>query len=238
MAPTDRREITFHVRRRALTDPYVRFILLCGMALLVLSAGMFADKCWRRWEDSRLIHSGAVVDATVGDGLEIHVSKGQFIPYGNAVQIEYTWQGRTYRTIADSLPGRFARGSVIPIHVNPDRPSIWTARTELGPMHVELVGSAIALLAGIIVVLWGIVSWRRVLNTWQNATTADAVVIAARHTALAPHSWSVDCHLVEDGAAQVYHVFAPAAPQVEAGSLISILMPANRGRPLVGSWFE
>ena len=239
--PTPPRPLTPIARRRAWGDPRVRFWWGAGLVLIAAAAFLLISRtiAWR--EDSRLSIEGTVVDAKILQAEE-SVAPGKTVAGDKPVRLSYSFNGKTYEVTAPYLEGRPSEkflivGSTIPIRVDPKDPNNWTPRESPAPLGPELIGGAITLGIGVLVVLLGFAFRSRVLRTWRNAKASTAVVLEARHTALSPGSWAVRCSPVEEGDNRVFEVFMRPKADVTEGTAIWILLPES-GRPLAASWFE
>jgi hypothetical protein len=219
----------------------VRFWWCAGVVLIAAAAILLISRtiAWR--QDSRLSVEGTVVDAKILQAEE-SVAPGKTVAGDKPVKLSYVFNGKTYEVTAPYLEGRPSEkflivGSTIPIRVDPNDPTRWTPRESPAPLGPELIGGAITLGIGALVVLLGLWLRSRVLRTWRNARASTAVILEARHTALSPGSWAVRCSPVEEGDNRVFEVFMRTKADVAEGTAIWILLP-DAGRSLAASWFE
>jgi hypothetical protein len=238
--PDPPRELTPRVRRRAWTEPHVRFWWMLSLALLLIGAYV-AVREWRVWSrEVRLIKQGRVVDAeiTSAGGLS---SRWQQMPPDSLVTLEYAVDGTKYQQ-SGYLKGRKdfiqVRGTV-PIRIDAADPSQWTARTEPPSMAQQLTGPAVVLPAFVVMGFIALIHRARLLRTWRDGTTGAAVVVEARQTALAPRSRLVRCTPADAADKRIINVFVShggaAAPR-PGDVLWLIFPPGGRGRPVAAAW--
>jgi hypothetical protein len=219
----------------------VRFWWLAGLVLIGAAIYLLVSR-WIGWrQDSRLAVTGMPVPATVLQADE-SVARGKTVPGDKSVKLAYEFNGKHYEVSAPYLEGRHSEqfievGTTIPIRVDANEPSRWTPRDKPAPLAPELIGGAITLPVGLLVLLFSYWIRSRVLRTWRDAKAVGSIVLESRHTALSPSAWAVRCSPVEEGDNRVFEVFAPAKANVSEGSAIWILLPRS-GRAVAAIWFE
>ena len=250
------RPLTPGVRRRAWTEPHVRFWWLAGAALVAAGAYMLVVNyvAWRR--EVWLIRNGTLVNATI-ERSNAEVLAGRPVAPEMSVMLAFDWKGEQVRSWG-TLEGRRPKEviltkSTVPIRVHPDDPERWTYRREPPGLAADLLGAALAFALAPLAFVASFVLRRGVLRTWREGTAAEAVVIARHGTALAPGARAVKCspaahteeggeagsEAVPTGGSRVHTVYVPLR-HAEAGEgvLRVILPPGGRGRPLSVAWFE
>jgi hypothetical protein len=170
------------------------------------------------------------------------VARGKTVNGDKPVKLSYEFAGKPYEVSTPYLDGRKSEqfiivGSTIPIRVDPANPALWTPRDSPAPLAPELIGGIITLFVGIAVALFSYWMRSRVLRAWRDATAVPAMILGARHTALAPSAWTVRCTPVEEGDDRIVEVFERAGSIVQDGAVIWILLPRT-GRALAAQWFE
>jgi uncharacterized protein DUF3592 len=235
------RHVTPTARRRAWADPRVRFWWISASVLFAAALYLLVSRSLAWHEDSRLSISGTQVQATVLQADE-SVARGKTVNGDKPVKLSYEFAGKPYEVSTPYLDGRKSEqfivvGSTIPIRIDPANPERWTPRDSPAPLAPELIGGAITLTVAIALALFSYWMRSRVLRTWRDAAAVPAMVLGARHTALAPSAWTVRCTPVEEGDDRVVEVFEPARSSVEPGAVIWILAPET-GRALAAKWFE
>jgi hypothetical protein len=234
--------VTPRVRSRAWVEPAVRFWWLTAMVLVLIGA-WFALQGMLEWRhDDRLVREGVAVVAEV---YQVGEMKGQFKhpqPPDSIVTLQFPWQGQTIYTKPDRLPDRKAGefitpGDKIPIRVNPADPADWTSAKVAGPISGRLFGAEIALPIALLAGTFGLLKWRRTLETWRTGKAIEALVMDSRNTALALGARLVRCTPDADGDNRVFAVYAPRRlAGIQRGEAIWLL---TRGRGAVASaWFE
>jgi hypothetical protein len=242
-APPDvPRPVTRGVRRRAWTEPHVRFWWLLTLAMLLIAAYVCGREVlsWRR--EARLIREGRLVEAEItrAGGLS---SRWQRLPPDTVVSIQYVVDGTTY-TQDGFLKGRTdyiqVRGKV-PIRVDPSDPNEWTARTEPPVLAQQLTGAAVVLPAVVVLAAVSVLRRFMTLRTWRAGQATVALTVESRQTALAPKSRLVRCTPADRGDNRVVAVFVPnyAARDLRPGDLLWLIFPpGGRGRPVAAAWFK
>ena len=240
--PAPPRQVSARVSRRAWADPHVRFWWMAGLVLVAIGAYLLITRflAWRR--DARIVQFGAQVPAMVVEAGELTV-RDKKVPGDSPVRLQYEWQGQTHEVRAASLDGRSSGefiviGAPIPIRIDPDHPDVWTARTSPGSLPQELMGGLIALPLGVLLLVHSALARARLLNTWRTGTSERAVVLSARHTALAPRAWSVECTTADDADHRVFTVALPPHADVRENMPLWLLFPQTRGSPVAASWFS
>jgi hypothetical protein len=149
-----------------------------------------------------------------------------------SVKLKYTLNGRSY-TVAGIVeagdgPRYVSPKQTIPIRVDPDHPTDWTARDHPTSLARELLGTGLIL--GVVVLLLIAALWarRRVLRIWRDGQSMAAVVVQTAHSALAPRSRAVRCALVNHADKRVFTVFFPhAAAQPAPGDTLYLVAPPH-----------
>jgi hypothetical protein len=234
------RTITPRVARRAWLDPHVRTTLLAGLALLAIAIGLLIQRIstWR--EAAQLINHGLPIDAQV---IEVNNSKimGRSEAGDRPVTLRFDRDGKTLEVNVAYLEGRLPEeplivGKTIKIRVDPNDSSRWTPRQTPTPIGPELLGGGIALATGVLVCGFAAVLRARLLKTFRTAPQLDAVVLAAKHVAIAPRAWQARCSPVAEGDNRVFTVYIP--PRANVASAMLHLLTPRHGRPLALEWFE
>ena len=243
-APPDApRPVTPRVRRRAWTEPHVRFWWLLTLAMLVIGVYVCGREFLTWSREARLVREGRVVEAEVTRAGGLSSRLGHRLPPNTVVTIQYEVDGKTYQQDG-YLSGRKDYIQVhgkVPIRVDPADPSDWTARTEPPVLAQQLTGAAVVLPA--VVVLAVVALLRRVmtLRTWRHGQATVALTVESRQTALAPRSRLVRCAPADRGDNRVVGVFVPssAARDLRPGDLLWLVFPpGGRGRPVAAAWFN
>ena len=236
--PAPPRPLSARARRRAWIEPRIRFWWMLAIALLAIGIYLLIWEylAWR--QDSRLIASGTQVPATVQSVGGITFAGKKYKGEDGPIQLRYEWQGQTYDVTVASIPGMWVEvGKPIPLRIDPAHPELWTARTAPEPLMHQLIGALVALPIGLLVLAISFALWARAMRTWRDGQAQAALVIAARHTALAPRSWQVQCTLADQSDKRLLTVFAPPQALPKEGATIWLLaLPA--GRPVAANWFK
>lgn len=236
------RPVTGRVRRRAWTEPHVRFWLLLTAALFVICASVAFREVsgWRR--EVWLIRHGRLVEAEVTSAGGLG-SRWQRLPPDSVVTIQYDVDGKKY-TQGGYLHGRKdyiqVRG-MVPIRVDPADPDVWTARTEPTVLAQQLTGAAVVVpVLGVLVVVT-LLRRAKALRTWRDGRPVPALVVESRQTAVAPKSRFVRCTPADRSDNRIVGVYVPqwAARELRPGDALWLVFPpGGRGRPVAASWFD
>jgi hypothetical protein len=242
-APPDApRPVTPRVRRRAWTEPHVRFWWLLTLAMLLIGVYVCGREFLTWSREARLVREGRLVEGEVmrAGGLS---SRWQRLPPDTVVTIQYDVDGKTY-TQDGYLKGRKeyiqVRGKV-PIRVNPADPDEWTARTQPPVLAQQLTGAAVVLPAVVVLAVVAVLRRVMTLRTWRHGQATVALTVESRQTALAPRSRLVRCAPADRGDNRVVGVFVPnsAARDLRPGDLLWLVFPpGGRGRPVAVAWFN
>jgi hypothetical protein len=232
--PPPPRPVTRHVRRQAFNEPRVRFWFLITMAL-IFAGSYFATTQFLNWRtQARLVRSGLVVTATIED--ELLPLVGRRVTNENSVTLRYTVDGVSYKVVG-FLPvqeGVYMNGGPITIRVDPQRPRLWTNRTEVPSLAHDLF--SVTLLLPLIVVSALVCFWFywRVRSVWERGQPETAIVLETRHTALAPMSRVIRCTPQSRRESIIVTVFIPQRlARVRQGDIIWIInMPHNPWRAI------
>jgi hypothetical protein len=242
-APPDvPRPMTARVRRRAWTEPHVRFWWLLTAAMFVIGAYVCTREfvLWRR--EARLVREGRLVQAEImrAGGLS---SRWQLLPPDTVVTIQYELDGKQY-TQDGYLKGRkdyFKIRTMVPVRVDPSDPNLWTARTEPPVLSQQLTGAAIVLPALVVLAVVSVLRRAMTMRTWRRGQATVALTVESRQTALAPRSRLVRCTPADRGDNRVVSVYVPqrAARDLRPGDLLWLIFPpGGRGRPVAAAWFD
>jgi hypothetical protein len=219
-------------------EPRVRAWWIASLAVLVVAV-YFISVQFISWKDeNRLLEEGVQIDALVeaANG----VSSGGHLQKGNAVlNLSYDYDGKHYK--ADGiLPGRtkvIIVKKTVPIRIDPQNPSNWTGRTRPSSLGTALVAVwAIAPLV-LISLLGGWIATMRLTRLLRSGSTHRAVVVDARHAALAPRSRQVRCTLADGRDSRIYTVYAPPTlASLAKGDELTIIHNTS-GKAVAVDWF-
>ena len=229
--PAAPRDLTPVVRRRSWFESRVRIWWVMGLILLAIAAYYAVSRVYAWNEEARLIRRGTRIEAEV-----MHWEIGGTAPKGKVVSadmpvdLEYTFNGQTYR-VHGQLAGRkeqITTRTMIPIYIDPANPTHWTARMQPGSLAQELLSAM--LLAPIVVVLFAAALLQRfhVLRIYKEGEAVLAEVVEIRHSAAAPLSRLLRCALHGGREARVVKVILPAGKTPPIGQLLWLIAPANR----------
>jgi hypothetical protein len=193
---------------------------------------------WR--EAAHLIVDGVPVDALLVD-VDGATLLGRSAPGDKPVKLRFDRDGKSYEVKAAYLEGRLPEeplivGKTVKIRIDPADPQHWTPRQTPTPIGEELLGGGIVLATALLLGAVAMLLRAKLLKTFRAAAQVEAVVLAAKHTAIAPRAWQVRCSPVAEGDNRVFTVYIPPRANV-ANSTLRLLTP-KRGRALSLEWFE
>lgn len=239
--PAPPRPVTGRQKLRAWVDPHVRFWWAMGVTIAAIGIWLLwtSYAAWHRSE--LLIRNGTVVEATVIEAAEVSFP-GKSMPPDSPVRLRFDWQGRP-REVSGYLEGRkpgdfILIGSTLPIRIDPAHPDVWTARTVPTSLPLELIGALIALPIGLLLLLVSLVMARSRLLAWRDGAAVAALVVSARHTALAPRSWAARCTPADQADHRVFMVYLPPHADVSDGAPAWLLSRKPSSRPIAADWFR
>ena len=218
----------------------VRIWLLLSIFMCVVTIVLTYNSAKTARDEQWLFTSGAKVDAKV---LRIGLSKARNAPRDEAldVDLEFTLPGAKDVTTVQGFLSRKPGGNVkldeiIPIHVDPNNPKLWTDLEKPIPFSIHF-----ATLFGIvpITLLCLLGTWYNrsaMLKTYRNGTVRQATVLSTRLPALAPASKLVKFVLNEGDDLRIYQLYIPNhAEKVTKDDVIDILVASNPKRAIAVS---
>jgi len=228
------------------TEPRVRFWWLIALGIFLIGAYVAGREVvlWRHELD--LIRNGTAVEAEVrrANG---YSSPGKQLPADAVVDLRYFIDGKQYDKTG-YLRGRKEHIAVrkpVPIRVNPKDPDDWTGAVEPAVLWQQLTGALVALPVFLVLALVALLRRGTALRAWRAGEARAALVVAARHTALAPRSRLVLCTPAGGDDNRVVDVYAPPLPhgaEVKPGETLWVVYPAGRAvggaRPYAAAWFD
>lgn len=127
-----------------------------------------------------------------------------------------------------SEPPQVAVGDTLKVKVDPLYPQRWTTRTQPAGWLAELLFvwpfvPLVGLLLG-----WVFWSRQRVLSIWKNGVEAEAAVIDAKQSSLAPQSRVVRYVLADGDDPTVHTLLCPTKSAPAAGDSLHIIHAPNR----------
>jgi hypothetical protein len=236
--PAPPRPLTPRIRRRAWSEPNVRFRWI--FALIVLLGGIwFGISGLRTWLSDKSLLLIPTINATIKEaGSDTH--PGRPVPVGVGVLVEWKKDGQPIQAWG-SLSGYTSAvppniGEEVPIHVDPADPNHWTARNEPPSLMTNLFAAFACIVFALLACLAAWSRRRSVLRIWRDAPVAEADVMEWQHTPLAPRSRSAKCTLADD--ARIFHVIVPAAAaeKSKGTGVLQVLVP-QQGQRMAVDWF-
>jgi hypothetical protein len=235
--------VTVRIRRRAWSEPRVRFWWLAAAVLLVVGLTFVAQGIRARFHDAWLIRDGLRIDARVA------VANGEPVkdrpqPPDSVVEIQFRWKGDPkYSPRPRPLEGRrdfIITNSILPIHVNPDDPEDWTWLDEPLPMLARMIGGIVAIPLALLALLWALGRQRVMLRIWRHGEAVEALIVESRHTAIAPRSRVARATPADESDARIHTVYLPPrlASLRRGGAICILRLPSRPKRVCAAAWFE
>ena len=245
--PAPPRPITARARQRAWAEAPVRLWWLSAVVIGLIALYVAATQISGALADRRLIEQGHVIDAKV---IELDQSRSTMMrPMDRSsvldnVLLQYDVPGsgpQEARGRLDPRPGETVRvGQTLQIRVDPANPRRWTDRTRARSWLAEM--TSVALLAPLVVLLLIVAFVRRaaVLRVWRNEPSAEAVVVDAAHSAMAPRSRTLRMTLTGGADNRVFTTLYPVHAGVPAvGETVWVVAPKGRpGKAVVARLYE
>lgn len=233
--PKPPRTMTNLARRRSWTEPKVRFWILITLVLAAIGAWFIYDQVSEFRHERDLIRNGALVTATV---LDVNGdSHAKFLPASiYSCEMEFTWQGQqiTVEGVPTSLTGYVTHGQPVQMHIDPDRPTEWTDKTEPEPIVQRLIAGTVILP---IAIAAGVTTWllrRRVVRLWTDVEASPYSVVDVGTSALAPLSHTVRCVAFTGRDDTVLTVYLPPRfPKPKTGDVLWLIHPPGKSRTCI-----
>lgn len=229
--PAGPRPVDATVRRRAWSEPAVRFWWQVTLALVLIIAYLAASQAWHWWRARQLVAGGRIVQATVKETGGSGIAGRRAAPDSEVV-LAARLDGAQETTLNGFWDGGDAIvvGSQVMVHVDPADPTRWTAMQQAPSLTQHMAGSLVLL--PIMLASAGVCLCRRaaVLRLWRHGHPLLAVVLDAQQTAIAPRSWAVRCTSSLPGDRRVLHVYVPqrtSDARPGRGDLLWLLVPSG-----------
>jgi hypothetical protein len=229
--PPAPRQVTPAASRRAWREPRVQFWWAVAVGLLLAGAFLAARELVAWNADARLIRGGTKVDAVVWrSGTKI---KGRPLDPNETATVEFHLNGQPQVLMNQRMVGRENEktfsGETIPIYVDPEDPTKWTARAQPAPLLRTLAGTVALACVAAALLLVSAIKRRGVLAVWRGGEARQAAVVETSQTALAPRSRLVRCALTDGADRRLINVYVPRrAADPQAGDVLWLIMPPAR----------
>jgi hypothetical protein len=219
------------------------WVLCLGVLGVTLVVAVRLTATW--WSERQLLGSGVPVEGTLVRAITAENDMsvpGKNMAPDSVCTIEFEWKGRAYKVtdvlrenVEENKP--VVTGSKVTLHVDPDDPERWTARTHAAPLGGrQLIGVAVGapIVAGVALV--AILKRRRMFDVWANGQAMRAQVLGTGTSPVAPQSRSLRCTLADSRDKRVFTVFVPGGA---VGDEVWVVRDPNKVEPtLAAAWFE
>lgn len=226
--------------------------LLClGVLAVTLAVGVRQAATW--WSERQLLAKGVAVDGKIVRAItpENDMSvPGRNMSPDSVCEIEFEWpkgSGKLYRPALRVLPENaeegkpVVTGSTITLHVDPDDPEQWTARTKTPALGGrQLIGVAVGAPIVAVLAVVAALKRRRTLDVWTNGRVIRAQVLSTGTSPVAPQSRALRCTTADSRDKRVFTVFVPAGTAAAGnGDEVWVVRVADKVEPTVAAaWFE
>jgi hypothetical protein len=224
--------MTARATARSLQEPKVRF---WWQAAAVMGAAMlyFLGSDLLSWnQELNIVRNGTAVSAVITRIGEAEAqARGNVSSREFPVQLTFKFNDVQYNDFGmlEGPERRVTLKDVVPIKINPDKPTKWTDLSETPPL------GPVFLSAGMIfpfVLACGVTSYflrRRVLGIWRNGVASLYAVELTTQTALAPKSRVVLCRAVDARTTRLIRVTVPRSVfDARPGDLLWLIHPHNK----------
>jgi hypothetical protein len=239
--PAPPRPLTPQVRRRATTEPRVLgwWLMTLGISIVIAYFVVRQIGAWRA--ENRLLTEGVPVEATVLSGFGTGKSPGLQAPADSLFQMKYDHDGATYN-VEGHLLGRkqaVVIGSIVPLHVDPTNPRVWTGRTEPSPLAPALAAVWALVPLALLSLTGGLWRRRQLIRLYRDGRAGVARVVEARQAAIAPGAQLVRCTLLDGGDdRRVNSAYLPRRfGALQPGDEVAVIHQPN-GNLLAAGWFD
>jgi len=244
--PPPPRQLTPRAARRSWNERPVRvcFILF---VLVAATTGFVAVASFVRASAARkLVQEGQPVTATLAVA-ETSTVQGRMFDrtrlVGQTVELDYKLKdGREFKRVEGRITtdtgGSLTIGGPIEIRVDPADPKRWTDRTQPRSWATELSSAIMLFPLAVLLFVLMLMARARVLSLWRNGRVAEAVVVDASQSSIAPLSRTLRYALADGTDNRVFSTLCPADLVPAAGETITLIVAErNPGRAIVASLY-
>jgi hypothetical protein len=204
---------------------------LLGVAMLAIASYYAISRVYLWSQERRLITQGVRVDAEVMHWeIAGEAPKGKVVQADAGVQLRYAYNRQTYQVFG-ALAGRkepIVTRTMVPIYVDRDDPTRWTARLTPASLWQELLPAMLLLPFAIIPCIVAVVTRQTVLRIYRSGEPVLAEVVGIGHSAAAPWSRLVRCAAHVGADARVIKVLLPTRKTPAVGQPLWLLAPPSR----------
>ncbi len=232
--PEPARPVTPTARRRTWAEPIVRSWLLLTIALLIASSVMAVSSTLQWIRETHVVRNGVTIQAMAWHAGSRHV-KGMTLPMGAQLDIEYEYNGTTYKTtgVLYNTGAQYVSQTPFDIRIDPENPTIWTNRTNVPPMVEKMMGVGIMLAVAIVCAAVTLLLRMRLIALWVNGDLVNARIIRQGQSALAPNSTVLSCAVRVGKSERPVIVYVPQSRvPSEQAQTIDLVVSYDRSRAL------
>jgi hypothetical protein len=228
------RAVTPKIRRRLWLEPGVRRWWLLGILILLMFGAYAGDCLWNRHRESDLIQNGITLVAKIV-AADNKVGRMPLSPV-DTVKIEIPFPEQSETQVGHLSSNNYLQGNVT-VHIDPADHAHWTDRSTPTPLLDSLLLALLGLPIVPIMLALAYVQSRAMQQTWKNGSASPAVIFERDHSAIAPMSYRLKCHLINSRQKQLFTVYVPQARTgLEKGDQIWVIAPQKKGRYLAALW--
>ena len=236
--PGPPREITPAVRKRSWGEPGVRFFWLGALAMLAIGVWFVGEQVYAYRLEERLIRIPPINATIHSVGGDSRVG-AKFLPESRCtLEFQFNGQKVSLSGVLQSQRDFISPGQIIPLHVDPSDPSIWTDRDTAEPMGGRLIAGILILPLALIGWLIAVIRRKRVLSAWKEGQAVAHSVVDVHSSALAPRSHAVRCVVMQGRDRSPVTVFISGRlPKPRQGDVLWLLQsPGKRASIAYGGY--
>ena len=242
------RQLTPRAKRRSWNELPVRIWLILAIAVAFITAYFTIDKYFSGRYERWLITQGLPLSAEL-NRIQGTRDKSQSFKRTDRllVELNYDVPGHGKQLYVEGwlsqLPHRppppeIRVGQMIPVRVDPNRPKVWTDRTEPVPWVAEYTIVLLLLPLLALLALVALLRRRQVVNVWRRGEAAAAVVVDHKQSATAPFSRVIRFTFADGRDRRVWSTLHPAKGAPAPGETMWVVFPpGNPGRAVVASLY-
>lgn len=247
--PLPPRPYSAAIRRRAWTEPTVRFWWMLGLTLLLMAPLVGAGPV-RRWHKLSTLSEQPPTSVKIVRTDRDTVNGRPVLP-GSPVQIQIVASPGTllWGSLDGWANGPLPRiGDVIEVRRDPENATSWAVVHKVPSLFTALLTGLIIVAVAMVPLIIALVLRRRVVSVWTIGEIREAAVLEHQETSLAPAAYALRCAWVQNDVTQkagetdraVFRLFVPkrALARIEKqGRMVRVLSAGPDGKRIALDWF-
>lgn len=242
LAPAPR-PLTPRARRRSWNEMPVRIWVILTLAVVIVAGFVTGERVMQARKDRWLILNGVVIQAKVMKGNGSIVPKRWLRSEPIPAVVEFTLPGGQPMQMEIIVPSKqdshLQVGGTYEIKIDPQDPQRWTEQTVPQPWSTELVVPAMLLPVVLLLIVTTLLKRQSMLKVWSEGTVSEAVVVEARHTAMAPGSRIIRYSVATEGDSRIFSLLLPTSAGIpEPGQHFWLIAyPQSPGRAIAAGLY-